>query len=123
MLLVAGGSGSVPLIAMLRAHRHRQHGALQLVYSARTLADVLHADELAAAPEGVGVDLVYSRGRSRRPGGRRATARRPRPTRGPVDVYVCGPTGFVESAATMLVTLGYDEARIRTERFGGGGRP
>lgn len=125
VLLVAGGSGSVPLIAMLRARIATGSTArFRLIYSARTLADVLHADELAAAPEGVGVDLVLTREESPagRPAGRLRLDDIGRP-RGPVDVYVCGPTGFVESAATMLVTLGYDEARIRTERFGGGGRP
>jgi ferredoxin-NADP reductase len=125
VLLIAGGSGSVPLIAMIRARAAAGSSArFRLVYSARTLADVLHADELQSQPDGVDVSLVLTREESPagRPAGRLRLDDLGRP-RGPVDVYVCGPTGFVESAATMLVTLGYDEARIRTERFGGGGRP
>jgi ferredoxin-NADP reductase len=124
-LLVAGGSGSVPLIAMIRSRAAAGSSArFRLVYSARTLGDVLHADELQQQPDGVDVALVLTREDSPagRPAGRLRLDDLGRP-RGPVDVYVCGPTGFVESAATMLVTLGYDEARIRTERFGGGGRP
>ncbi|MFN8170054.1 MAG: hypothetical protein U0S36_14910 [Candidatus Nanopelagicales bacterium] len=113
----------MPLIACCARASPPAARRARLVYSARTLADVLHADELAAAPEGVGVDLVLTR--ESRPGGRQGGCGSTT-SAGRVGRSTCtsgGPTGFVESAATMLVTLGYDEARIRTERFGGGGRP
>ena len=117
LLLVAGGSGIVPLMAMLRA-RDRQ--PFRLVYSSRTPDDVIYAGELREqVRRGVDVRLHHTRV----PGGRRigvATLN----TYGwpPVlepDCYVCGPTGFVETAADILVALGHDPRRIRTERFGG----
>jgi ferredoxin-NADP reductase len=129
VLLVAGGSGVVPLMAMIRARgavRGRQ--PFRLIYSARTPADVLYAGELARRVRddaGLDVRYVYSR---------QAPPDWPEPARrisvatvnshgwppefGP-DCYVCGPTSFVETAADILVALGHDARRIRTERFGG----
>ncbi|WP_345509127.1 ferredoxin reductase [Terrabacter aeriphilus] len=137
VLLVAGGSGVVPVMAMLRARAEaggqapmRGTGpAFRLVYSVRAPEDVIHADELAALAAAGTVDLrlVHTR---------RAPEGDPRPAGriGAADlvadgwsaaaaptVYVCGPTGFVEAVAGLLVGLGHDPDRIRTERFGPSG--
>jgi ferredoxin-NADP reductase len=107
VFLVAGGSGVVPLRAMLRHHRATGSTVpVRLLYSARSLEDVIYRDELTAADRSdvrVNRDLV-------------AVVCWPAAER-PL-VYVCGPTGFVEAAAGALVSLGHDPARIRTERFG-----
>lgn len=129
VLLVAGGSGVVPLMAMIRARGAA--GARQpfrLIYSVRTPADLLYAEELrrrVREDAGLDVHLVYTR---------KAPPDSPVPPKridvatlnthgwppdfGP-DCYVCGPTSFVETAADILVALGHDPKRIRTERFGG----
>jgi len=129
--LVAGGSGMVPLMAMLRARAAapgHDKPAMRLLYSVREPALVLYADELAklaGAADGASVDFVYTRSTPDgwpRPPGRldRSTVRAVtlavdlRPT-----CYVCGPTGFVEAAADILARVGHDPTRIRTERFGG----
>ena len=122
LLLVAGGSGVVPLRAMLRA-RPREIAA-RLVYSARTLDDVIFRDELSA----LGDDVVLTLTREQRDEFRAgrvdggllreaafAPEEEPR-------VFVCGPTSFVESVAQALVELGHPPERIRTERFGPTGR-
>ncbi|HET7799709.1 MAG TPA: ferredoxin reductase [Humibacillus xanthopallidus] len=136
VLLVAGGSGVVPLMAMLRA-RPADGPPFRLVYSARQPDDVIYRDELAALAATDGVDVRHVFTRRGAPdgadgdGGDGASAGRP-PGRlraadldgagwGPADAptcYVCGPTGFVEAAATILASAGHDAARIRTERFG-----
>jgi ferredoxin-NADP reductase len=124
LFLVAGGSGLVPLLAMLR-HRAAAGGHVdaRLLYSARTADDLLRPDELMAFPD-VGVAIALTRGRPTgwTGYGRRVDAtmlsetgfaaeRRPR-------IYVCGPTPFVEAAAEQLVGLGHDPGRVKTERFG-----
>ena len=130
ILLVAGGSGVVPLMAMVREReRVRSAAPFRLVYSVRDPGQVMYADELEerAAAEGLIVDLLYTRtapdGARRTPG--RVTAAdlaipesaswrsgaAPR-------AYVCGPTGFVEHAIGVLLTLGYTNKTIRAERFG-----
>jgi ferredoxin-NADP reductase len=128
VLLVAGGSGIVPLMAMVRARR--QAGSrvpFRLIYSARTPDDVIYADELrrrVREDAGLDVALIYTRKAPDEV--RRAPARIGVPdvtTNGwPVDFapacYVCGPTGFVETVADILVALGHQTQRIRTERFG-----
>lgn len=120
VLLVAGGSGVVPLMSMLRARR----GAgvttpFRLVYSLRSPGQLYYAGELLRPGPGVDIALVYTRaapdGHARPPG--RLTAADLDGYRA-ADCYVCGPTGFVEAAADLLVGLGHDPARIRTERFG-----
>jgi ferredoxin-NADP reductase len=123
--LIAGGSGVVPLIAMIRSHAASGSIApMQLLYSVRSPEDRFFADELSAI-EGVGITYVYTRaaptGWPMKPG--RVTkdvlaASTFPPAQRPA-VFVCGPTGFVESVATALVELGHDAATVKTERFGG----
>jgi ferredoxin-NADP reductase len=122
LLLVGGGSGVVPLRAMLRA-RPRDVAA-RLVYSARTLDSVIYREEL----EALGDDVVLTLTRERRDGIRAGRVDAGllrevgyRPEQEP-RIFVCGPTSFVESAASALVELGHAPERIRTERFGPSGR-
>jgi ferredoxin-NADP reductase len=121
LLLVGGGSGVVPLRAILRHHRAiASEIPARLLYSARTQDDLIYREELAdfdttitltrEQPDGwkghigrVGPELL-------------AEVAWPKVQR-PL-VYVCGPTGFVEGVADALVALGHEPARIRTERFG-----
>ena len=131
VFLLGGGSGVVPLMAMVRArHEAGTTSPMHLVYSVRAPADVLYADELArrARPDdGLTVTIAYTRtapeGDAR--GARRVTGDEiarwaPSPASG-VTTYVCGPTGFVDAMADALVDLGHDEHTIRTERFGPSG--
>jgi len=122
LLLVGGGSGVVPLRAMLRA-RPRDVAA-RLVYSARTLDSVIYREEL----EALGDDVVLTLTRERRDGIREGRVDAGllrevgfRPEQEP-RIFVCGPTSFVEAAASALVELGHAPERIRTERFGPSGR-
>lgn len=132
VLLVAGGSGVVPLMAMVRARRGaRSRTPFRLLYSVRSPGDAFYADELRRRVRddaGLDVTWVYTR---QTPPGWAAPPRRmiPADLTGagwPAEFeptcYVCGPTGFVESVADMLVALGHDPGRIRTERFGPTGR-
>jgi ferredoxin-NADP reductase len=129
VLLVAGGSGVVPLMAMIRARgsvRGRQ--LFRLIYSVRTPKDVMYAGELTRRVRddpGLDVHFVYTR---QAPDGWPEPPKRISvatlnthgwpPDFGP-DCYVCGPTTFVEAAADILVALGHDPRKIKTERFGG----
>jgi ferredoxin-NADP reductase len=128
VLLLAGGSGVAPLMAMIRA-RAAAAGRVpfRLIYSARTPEDVFYAEELrqrALADRGLDVTFVYTRrgpdGHGRPPG--RITAVDLAEWGWPPDFepacFVCGPTGFVEAAADLLVDAGHDPRRIKTERFG-----
>jgi ferredoxin-NADP reductase len=125
VLLVAGGSGVVPLAAMIRAHRAaRSPSPFHLLYSVRTPDDVWYRGHLDDRDPGLDVRLVYTRqappGSTRAPG-RLAPVDLDKPVarlRPDSPVYVCGPTGFVETVADLLVDLGRDPATIRTERFG-----
>ena len=124
LMLVAGGSGVVPLMSMLR-HRARAGSDVEarLLVSARRPEDVLYADELRS----LDATLTYTRAA---PAGWEGYARRVdremladvgfAPERRP-RVFVCGPTGFVERVAADLVALGHHADRIRTERFGATG--
>ncbi|GAA1987905.1 ferredoxin reductase [Catenulispora subtropica] len=125
VLLVAGGSGIVPLMAMIRSRR--QTGAeapFRLLYSVRTPQDRMYLEELRTPDPGLDVTFLYTReapeGWARRPG--RLTgpdlAAVAWPAAAGPTTYVCGPTGFVEHTADLLVALGQDPDRIRTERFG-----
>jgi ferredoxin-NADP reductase len=129
VLLVAGGSGVVPLMAMAR-HR-AQVGAeapMRLVYSSRTWEDVIYRDELQHLA-GDGFEVVHTLTREQPPGwsgyARRIDAELLADVAFPVAeeprVYVCGSTRFVDAAADGLVELGYDPRWIRTERFGATG--
>jgi ferredoxin-NADP reductase len=127
MLLVAGGSGVVPLRAMLRHHRAVESRVpLRLLYSARTLDEVIYRDELMRASSDDEIDVRFTLTREQPPGwdgyARRIDRELLSDLAWPVEerplVYVCGPTGFVETAADVLVSLGHDAGRIRTERFG-----
>jgi ferredoxin-NADP reductase len=122
LLLVGGGSGVVPLRSMLRA-RPPEIPA-RLIYSARTLEDVIYRREL----EALGDDLVLTLTREQRDGVRagRVDADLLReagfsPEQMP-RIFVCGPTPFVESVASALVGLGHATERVKTERFGPTGR-
>jgi ferredoxin-NADP reductase len=127
LLLVAGGSGIVPLRSILR-HRAALHSAVpvRLLYSARALDDVVYRDELQRIADGEGVDVRYTLTRQQPPGwtgyDRRIDALMLREVAWPIDArpmtYICGPTSFVEAAASALVALGHDGPRIKTERFG-----
>ena len=123
--LIGGGSGIVPLMAMMRAHAASGSTVpFNLLYSARSDDEAFYYDELSNAK---GADVTF-----------RFTRRGPRGWQQPVGrltkevvqqatlppdsapmVFVCGPNGFVEAVATWLVELGHDPARVKTERFGG----
>jgi len=128
LLLLAGGSGIVPLMAMAR-HRVLTGSRVRtrLVYSSRTIEDVIYRDELdRLAADGSGFEVVYTLTRAQPPGwtgySRRVDADLLRETAWPVAdaplAYICGPTAFVEVCAAALVDLGYEPVRIKTERFG-----
>jgi ferredoxin-NADP reductase len=131
LVLIAGGSGLAPLMAMLR-HRATQGSDVdaRLLVSARHEEDLLFADELAALAAG-GLDVRITLTRERPPGWQGLVGRVDEPmltelgpgaAEGP-RTYVCGPTGFVEAAASLLVGLGHDPRTVKTERFGAtGGR-
>jgi ferredoxin-NADP reductase len=128
LLLIAGGSGVVPLMAMLR-HRQAAKSAApaRLLYSARSYEDVIFRDELEQLHAAqAGVDVIYTLTRSQ-PAGWRGYARRIDPAMladvaGPLgrapQVFICGPTLLVEAAANGLVQAGVRASQIRTERFG-----
>jgi ferredoxin-NADP reductase len=129
VLLVAGGSGVVPLMAMAR-HR-AQVGAerpMKLLYSSRTWDDVIYRDELERL-DGGGFEVVHTLTREQPPGWRGYSRRIDAgllaevafPATDEPRVYVCGSTRFVDAAADGLVGLGYDPSWIRTERFGATG--
>jgi ferredoxin-NADP reductase len=127
LLLLAGGSGIVPFRSMLR-HRLAAHSnaPVRLLYSTRSLGSVIYKEELArdAAQPGVMIHLTLTREWPQEWTGyrRRVDMELLReiswPPRERPLVYVCGPTAFVEAAATALVQLGHEPSLIRTERFG-----
>jgi ferredoxin-NADP reductase len=124
LLLVAGGSGLVPLMAMLR-HRAARASTVdtRLLVSARRWDDLLYRDELTALAD---VKASFALTREQPPGwtgyDRRIDAAMleavgPPPSEAP-RIFVCGPTAFVERAADLLVALGHAPRAIRAERFG-----
>ena len=130
--LVAGGSGVVPLMAMLRTHaRSSSSTPVRLLYSVRGPSSVIYRDELAGLTDDGPRSLTLGWTRtapegSERPPGRVDAALLAAATLPPQDrpaCYVCGPTGFVETVADLLVAAGHEPARIRTERFGPTGGP
>jgi ferredoxin-NADP reductase len=126
VLLVAGGSGVVPLAAIAR-HRARisSETPMRLLYSSRSWDEVIYRDEL----EMLGTEVVYTLTREQPPDwkgyARRIDDEMLREVMFPVTesprVYVCGSTHFVDAAADGLVRLGYDPIWVRTERFGATG--
>jgi ferredoxin-NADP reductase len=129
VLLVGGGSGVVPLMAMLREHAASGSDAeMKLLLSSRSWDDVIYRDELGRIG-GDGITVVHTLTRTQPPDwtgyGRRVDQAMleevgPPPDERPL-VYVCGPTPFVEAVANALVKLGHAPDRVRTERFGATG--
>ena len=128
LLLIAGGSGIVPLMAMLR-HRAATDSSTQarLLYSARTWEDIIYRNELQLlANQRRGPEITYTFTRAQPPGwtgyARRVDAQMLAETAWSHEtapaIFVCGPTPFVESVARALVLLGHKAKRIKTERFG-----
>jgi ferredoxin-NADP reductase len=128
VMLVAGGSGIAPLMAMIRQRAAVQSPVpVSLLYSSRAYEEIIYREELdRRAADDMDVMVVYTLTRTQPEGwrgyGRRidramleevAWAREERPL-----VFVCGPTPLVESVATTFVELGYAPERIKTERFG-----
>lgn len=125
VLLVAGGSGIVPLMAMLRERRRvGSRVPFRLLYSLRGPGSRYYAEELRRPEPGVDVTFLYTRSTPvpwPRPAGRVMLddlAEGGWPSSFEPDCYVCGPTGFVEAAADLLLALGHAPERVRTERFG-----
>jgi ferredoxin-NADP reductase len=127
LLLVAGGSGLVPLMAMLRHRRAAGSDApARLLLSAQRPEVVLYERELAELGDDV-VTRTYTRAA---PAGWTGATRRVdralleqvawRPEDEP-RIYICGPTGFVDTVADGLIALGHEPERVRTERFGASG--
>ena len=128
LLLVAGGSGVVPLMAMAR-HRARAGAGVpaRLLFSSRGPDEIIYADELVRlASAGDGFEVVHALTR-RQPPGWTGYARRIdepmlaevlEPLGAATRAFACGPTSLVETVANGLVRLGLPPDRIRTERFG-----
>lgn len=132
LLLIAGGSGIVPLMAMVR-HRvaSKSRVPTRLLYSSRTPEDIIFADELRSlAARSDGLEVIHTLTRTQ-PTGWTGFARRidgamlrevVSPLGGAPLVYICGPTALVENAANGLVQIGVGAERVRTERFGPSGK-
>jgi len=131
VVLIGGGSGVVPLMAMARTRIASGNRApMRLIYSTRSRDTLLYAAELeriAASHTGLTVDVVYSRTAPPGWAGRvgRLDAGRLAGLAGPPGAdaacFVCGPTGFVESIADLLIDQGLDSRQVKTERFGPSG--
>jgi ferredoxin-NADP reductase len=129
LLLLAGGSGIVPLRAILRYRKQIGSAVpVRLLYSSRSWPDVIYRGELDVASDGVEVIHTLTRGQ---PPGWQGYARRVDqqmltevawPVAQAPLAYACGPTSFVEAVASGLVALGYPPGRIKTERFGATGQ-
>jgi ferredoxin-NADP reductase len=128
LLLVAGGSGIAPLMAMIR-HRAAANSdaSCSLLYSSRSREETIYAEELdrLTAEDGA-LEVIHTLTRSQPPGWTGYSRRidrqmleevAPSPAERPLT-FVCGPTPLVETVATALVELGHDAARVKTERFG-----
>ena len=128
LLLIAGGSGIVPLMAMIR-HRHAVGSAIpvRLLYSSRSVQDIIYRDELAMlASPGSGLEVFHTLTREQ-PAGWPGYDRRIdmdmlqeiiQPFGIDLNAYICGPTALVEVVANAMVKLGISPGQIRTERFG-----
>jgi ferredoxin-NADP reductase len=131
--LIAGGSGLVPLMSMVRSRASTGSAApFRLLYSVREPAAALYRDELQAlASQDSSVSVTYAYTRAAPPGWTRPPGRIDAaliagttwPARLEPTCYVSGPTSFVENAASLLTACGHRPDRIRTERFGPTGEP
>jgi ferredoxin-NADP reductase len=138
LLLLAGGSGIVPLMSMIRTHsQFRAPVPIRLIYSARTPADVIYQEELSQQQRVSPLTITYlytrsgwaARGitpaRDAQSYTTRLNAKILAETAFPPTAYpatfVCGPSGFVEAASSLLVAAGHAPGAIKTERFGPGG--
>ncbi|HEY2372174.1 MAG TPA: ferredoxin reductase [Gaiellaceae bacterium] len=129
LFLVAGGSGVVPLMAMIRVRASAGSDAeTRLLFSSRSWDDVIYRDELERLQDDH-LSVVHTLTRAQPPGwtgySRRVdadmlTELAPSVAERP-HVYVCGPTPFVEAVAEALVQLGHEPKMIKTERFGATG--
>jgi ferredoxin-NADP reductase len=128
VLLVGGGSGVVPLMAMIR-HRAAVGSdvPMRLLYSVKTLGDLIYRDELEElAGRGDGFEAFFTLTREQPEGWTGYTRRVDRellakvswPATESLLAYVCGPTGFVEAVASALVESGLPPSHVKTERFG-----
>jgi len=126
VLLVGGGSGVVPLMAMVR-QRAANHDAAptRLLYSARSWEDIIYRDELERSRNhGEGLEIVFTLTREQPPGWTGYSRRVDTELLSEVApaelalTFVCGPTAFVEAVADGLVGLGHAPSRIKIERFG-----
>ena len=133
LFLIGGGSGVVPLMAMLR-HRAQssKKAPARLLYSSRSLADIIYRQELEGlSTAGDGLDLFETLTREKPAGWtgytRRVDQAMLKEVAWPADqmpaTFICGPTSFVEAAASLLVAMGYEPRSIKTERFGATGGP
>ena len=131
LLLIAGGSGVVPLMAMIRHHvAVKSTVRVRLLYSSRSHEDIIYRDELNNLNDNkIRLEVIHTFTRMPPPGWtgyrRRIDVSLLRevawsPEQRPL-IFVCGPTSFVEVAATGLVVLGHETQRIKTERFGATG--
>jgi ferredoxin-NADP reductase len=129
LVLLAGGSGIAPLHAMLRHWSAGERDtAVSLLYSARSLTEVIYREELSRLDGGnLSVHLALTRewpsdwtGHRGRIDQQLLAELVPQPAEQPL-IYICGPTSFVENAAQALVEIGNQPGRIRTERFGPSG--
>jgi ferredoxin-NADP reductase len=131
LLLIAGGSGVVPLMSMLRHRANvRSRVPTRLLFSSRTQSDVIYREELSrltAAGDGLAIFHTLTRDK---PTGWTGYTRRideamlkevAWPKQDNPAVFICGPTSFVEAAAQLLVAMGYEPRKIKTERFGATG--
>ena len=127
LFLVAGGSGIVPLMAMMQHRLATGSGVpIKLLYSVRSPEQVIYAKQLKESAGQPGIEVIYTYTRSQ-PAGWTGYSRRIDPSmleevapgrdRQPL-IYVCGPTALVEGTANDLVKLKYEPEKIRTERFG-----
>lgn len=128
LLLIAGGSGIAPLMAMIRQRTAVQSPVpVYLLYSSRAYGEIIYREELDRRAAGdMDVQVVYTLTRSQPPGWQGYNRRIDRamlaevawaPAERPL-IFICGPTPLVESVATTCVELGYAPERIKTERFG-----
>jgi ferredoxin-NADP reductase len=130
LMLLAGGSGVVPLRSILRHHAAAADSVpARLLYSSRAWDEVIYRDELLALRRSDHTDIEFTLTRAWPEDWEGHRGRIDRPLLETVSwppgdqplVYICGPNGFVEAASATMVEIGHDPLRIRTERFGPSG--